>query len=435
MNITLKQIKDFSKKYNQNSTNKQIEEKITKYGLKKTCINEEIIKQNPPIFNIELSETKRYDQKDSLKCWIFAGINLIKRNMAENLNMNIMDLELSDNYIAFFDKLEKSNSIYEKVIHSKTNDLQQIQKNKILNNCVVEDGNWVMFLAILNKYGIVPLEAMPNTAESNNYEKWWEIYREKVKSDVIHLLEYKKKENDKIKLEEMKCQFLQENYNLLSKILGEPPLKFDYKYINDNQQKVSVEEMTPLEFRRKYITLSLQDYIVIANDHYGWDKEYNKKYRYCDYINIYKKTDTEVLNVTSKELKDLAIKQLKDGIPVYVGLCFKKKCRDDVSGVLDTRIYNYEKELGLKCLNKEIAMKLGETEIQHFMTLTGVYVENGEPIRWKVEDSYGDKEKVNGYYIMNDNYFDDFVITIIVDKKYLSESQSKLWEQKAKLVK
>lgn len=134
-----------------------------------------------------------------------------------------MDLELSDNYIAFFDKLEKSNSIYEKVIHSKTNDLQQIQKNKILNNCVVEDGNWVMFLAILNKYGIVPKEAMPNTAESNNYEKWWEIYREKVKSDVVHLLEYKKKENDKIKLEEMKCQFLQENYSFLSKILGEPP--------------------------------------------------------------------------------------------------------------------------------------------------------------------------------------------------------------------
>lgn len=435
MNITLKQIEDFSKKYNQNPINKIIEEKITKYGLKKTCINEEIIKQNPPIFNIELSETKRYDQKDSLKCWIFAGINVIKRNIAKNLNMNVMDLELSDNYIAFFDKLEKSNNIYEKIIHAKTNDLQQIQKNKILNNCVVEDGNWVMFLAILNKYGIVLKEAMHNTAESNNYEKWWELYREKVKSDVIHLLEYKKKENDKIKLEEMKCQFLQENYSFLSKILGEPPLKFDYKYMNNNQEKISIEKITPLEFRKKYITLNVQDYIVMANDHYGWNKEYNRKYRYYDYTNIYKKTDTELLNVTSKELKELAIKQLKDGIPVYIGLCFKKNCRDDVSGVLDTRLYKYEEDVGARRLTKEIAMKLNETYIQHFMTLTGVYVENEKPIRWKVEDSYGDKEKVNGYYIMNDNYFDDFVITIIVDKKYLSESQSKLWEQKAKLVK
>ncbi len=435
MNITLKQIEDFSRKYNQNPTNKQIEEKITKYGLKKTCINEEIIKQNPPIFNIELSETKRYDQKDSFKCWIFAGINVIKRNVSENLNINIMDLELSDNYIAFFDKLEKSNNVYEKVIHSKTKNLRQIQKNKILNNCVIEDGNWVMFLAILNKYGIVLKEAMPNTIESNNYEKWWEIYREKVKSDVVHLLEYKKKENDKIKLEEMKCQFLQENYSFLSKILGEPPLKFDYKYMNNNQEKVSIEKMTPAGFRKKYITLKLQDYIVMSNDHYGWDKEYNKKYRYYDYTNIYKKTDTELLNVTSKELKELTIKQLKDGIPVYIGLCFKRSCRDDVSGVLDTGLYKYEEDIGIRRLTKEMAMKLNETYIQHFMVLTGVHIENGKPIRWKVEDSYGDKEKVNGYYIMNDNYFDDFVITIIVDKKYLSESQSKLWEQKARLVK
>lgn len=69
------------------------------------------------------------------------------------------------------------------------------------------------------------------------------------------------------------------------------------------------------------------------------------------------------------------------------------------------------------------------------MTITGVHLENNSPIRWKVEDSYGDKEKVNGYYIMNDNYFDDFVITIIVDKKYLDEKQHKLWEQKSKLIK
>lgn len=432
MNITLKQIENFSKAYNKNPRNKQIEERIKKYGLEKACINEEIIKQNPPIFNIELSETKRYDQKESLKCWIFAGMNLIKRNIAENLNMNVMDLELSDNYIAFFDKLEKSNSIYEKVIHAKTNDLKQIQKNKILNECVAETGNWATFLAIFNKYGIVPLSVMPNTAESLNYKKLWYLYKEKVKQDVIHLLEYKKKENDKSKLEEMKLQFLQENYTFLSKILGKPPTKFDYEYKNTKQEKVFLNKITPLEFS-KYVTLDLQNYVVMGNE-LGWDREYNKIYDYSTNTNIYKKSNTRVLNVTSNELKSLAIKQLKDGIPVYFGVCIRKY-RDDISGVLDTRIYNYEKELGIKYLNKELAMKLNETELHHWMNFTGVHLENEKPIRWKVEDSYGDKKKVNGYYIMNDNYFDDFVITIIIDKKYLNENQCKLWKQKAKLVK
>ena len=89
----------------------------------------------------------------------------------------------------------------------------------------------------------------------------------------------------------------------------------------------------------------------------------------------------------------------------------------------------------IKRLNKEMAMKLGETELHHWVNFTGVDIQNEKPIRWKVEDSYGDKQKVNGYYIMNDNYFDNFVITIIIDKKYLNDNQRKLWEQKAKIIK
>lgn len=361
MQITLKQIQEFSEKYNKDKSNKQIEKRITKLGLEKACINEQIIKENPPIFNIELCDTKRYDQEDSLKCWIFAGINVIKRNIAENLNIDAMNLELSDNYIAFFDKLEKSNDIYEKVIHANTNDLQQIKKSKILNLCVVEYGNWTMFLAILNKYGIVPLEAMKNTVESQRYEKLWNLYREKVKADVVSLLEYKKKGKDNNELEKIKYKFLQENYAFLSKILGEPPIEFDYKYTNIKQEKVHLSKITPLEFK-KYVTLNLQDHIAVENEFY-WNREYNRKYRYREYTNIYRKTDTEVLNITSNELKKLAIKQLKDGVPVYIGLCIKKY-RNIEKGILDTRIYNYEKDLGLKRLNKENAMKLDETHIQ-----------------------------------------------------------------------
>ena len=109
--ISLEQIKRFNKIYNSTPYNKIIENTITKNGLENSCINRDIIIENQPVFNIELPESKRYDQKDSLKCWIFAGLNVIKHNIAKNLNMDVMDLELSDNYIAFFDKLEKSNNI------------------------------------------------------------------------------------------------------------------------------------------------------------------------------------------------------------------------------------------------------------------------------------------------------------------------------------
>lgn len=126
--IELKDIEYFSKNYNKHIENKAIENKIKKYGLDKVCINKKIIEENPPIFNLELEETKRYDQKESLRCWAFSGINVIKRNMANNLNIDIMKFELSDNFIAFFHRLEKANTAYERVITSKTTDLDKIVK-------------------------------------------------------------------------------------------------------------------------------------------------------------------------------------------------------------------------------------------------------------------------------------------------------------------
>lgn len=116
MNINLEDIKRFSKSYHNNPTNKIIENAITNNGLEKACLNRDILRENQPIFNIELPESKRLDQEDSYKCWIYGGINTIKQNIANNLKIEVTKLDLSDNYIAFFDKLEKSNNFYETII-------------------------------------------------------------------------------------------------------------------------------------------------------------------------------------------------------------------------------------------------------------------------------------------------------------------------------
>ena len=106
------------------------------------------------------------------------------------------------------------------------------------------------------------------------------------------------------------------------------------------------------------------------------------------------------------------------------------KFRDKKSGVLDIRSYNYEDTLKMKRLSKEESLNLYDISMHHIMSFTGVNLVDDKPQRWKVEDSYGDKEKVNGYYIMNDNFFDEFVLSVVIDKKYLSENQLKLLDQK-----
>ena len=134
------------------------------------------------------------------------------------------------------------------------------------------------------------------------------------------------------------------------------------------------------------------------------------------------------MNLPIDELKELTINQLKDNVPVYMGAHILK-FRDKQSGVLDTRLYNYEDTLSFRKLSKEEALNLHDISMHHVMTFTGVNLIDGEPQRWKIEDSYGDKEKVNGYYVMNDNFFDEFVLSVVINKKYLTDEQLKLLEQ------
>lgn len=193
--ISLEQIEKFRKIYNSNKNNKIIENAITKNGLENACINRDVIIENQSVFNIELPESKRYDQQDSWRCWIYGGLNLIKHNIAKNLNMNVMDLELSNNHIAFFDRLEKSNNTYENIINLENIEFDYLYKEDTLKYCVSEGGYWDMFVAIVEKYGILPYSYNPNVVESTNYEKVEYLYTEKVKKDIIELLDLKKKRN------------------------------------------------------------------------------------------------------------------------------------------------------------------------------------------------------------------------------------------------
>ena len=427
--ISLEQIKKYRKIYNSEKTNKIIENAITKNGLENACINRDIIIENQPIFNIELPESKRYDQKDSWRCWIFGGLNLIKYNIAKNLDMNVIDLELSSNHIAFYDKLEKSNNVYENIINLEDIEFDYLHKNEVLKFSVSEGGYWDMFVSIVNKYGIIPYSYNFDTVESTVVQRVEYLYTEKIKKDVLKLIDLKKSKIDINSLRKEKDKFLQENYTLLCKIYGEPMTKFDFEYKDKNGDYKKIENLTPIEFKNRFLDLKLENFVTIGNTPM-YNREYYKVYQKKYLANVYGKSHVKYLNLPIEDLKKLTIKQLKDNVPVYMGAHILK-FRDKKSGVLDIRLYNYEDTLKFKRLSKEEALNLYDISMHHIMTFTGVNLVDDKPQRWKVEDSYGNKEKVNGYYIMNDNFFDEFVLSGVIDKKYLSENQLNLLQQKS----
>ena len=431
--ITLEDVKAFSKEYNDNPINKVIENAITTNGLENACLDRDIIRENQPVFNIELPDTKRYDQKESWKCWIYAGFNMIQYNMAKNLNMDLMNFELSSNYIAFFDKLEKANTVYENIIRLPIENatLKYIKKEQLLKNCVTEAGFYEWFASIIKKYGIVPYSYMPNPKEGEDGEKISLIFKEKVKKDVIHILKEKQQVKSEEELRNLTKEYAKQNYIFLSKILGEPPMTFDLEYRDKDGTYISQKQITPMDFKNQYLTLDLDDFVSIANMPM-YNKEYNKLYRLKYFENVYENSYIQFLNLPIEDLKTYAVEQLKDGIPVCVTLDIKSKSVYEKQGILDTRIYNYENTLNMQSFNKSEGLDFSEIHLSHCMTITGVNIVDNHTQRWKVEDSYGagPDEKPNGYYTMNDNYFDKFVAYIIINKRYLTEEQRELLNQK-----
>ncbi len=270
---------------------------------------------------------------------------------------------------------------------------------------------------------------MPDSIESANYETISNIYTEKVKKDIIYLLKLKNNNESIERLREIKQRFLKENYNLLSKILGEPNFKFDYEYKDKNNNYIIQKDMTPIKFKNNFLTLDLNDFVSIGNLPM-YNKQYYKIYSKKYLGNIHENSYVKFLNLPIEDLKELTIKQLKDNIPVWMGTHIMK-FRDKKSGILDIRLYDYKNVLDFNPLTKNEALDLHDIEMHHAMTFCGVHLLENKPIRWKIEDSYGDKEKVNGYYIMNDNFFNEFVLNVIINKKYLSKEQLDLLEQDA----
>ena len=240
-----------------------------------------------------MPDSKRANQKKSGRCWCFAGINMIKHDMAKNLNIKLEDIDLSVNYLTFYDKLEKSNTIYENIISLEKDDFDTINELKIAN--IEEGGYFEYFRSLVKKYGVIPSSYMPENATSENSSELLIVYDEKVKKDIYELLKAKKDGKTKEKLEEMTSKMLEENYIILSKMLGEPPLEINFEYRNKDNN-VTSKKLTPQEFYHRYSTLNLDDFIQIGSLKM-YNKEYYKKYRRKYEHNIYNEGIMEFINL------------------------------------------------------------------------------------------------------------------------------------------
>ena len=397
---------------------------IIKNGLVNSSINNEILNSCKGVFNVEVKAGDVTDQKRSGRCWMFAGLNVLRTLIMNKLHVN--NFELSQAYLQFYDKLEKANFFLERVIELKNEEIDSRLNTFIFDSTISDGGHFIMFTNLVKKYGIVPKEAMPETAVSSQTDELNSLLNNLLHKDALIL---RTAEEDQ--LADLKNTMLQEIYQILVMSLGNPPKDFTIEIRDKDNNFIRLDKMTPTEFYTKYIDLSLDDYIPLSDIPYK-DLKRGECY-YSHFVNNVEGGENVLFyNVPINVLKDSVIKSLKDNQIVWFAAdVLSQSLRKE--GILASRLIDLDSLCGIKTIeNKSDRFTTRTSFCNHAMAFTGVNLVDEKPNRFKVENSWGKENGKDGYYVMSDEWFDDFVYQAIVNKKYVENKYVEEYMRKKK---
>lgn len=422
--ITPEDLHRFQQDFDQRPDAAVVARAVQKNGVISTSENYAAKRHLDPTFSVEVETGKVANQKKSGRCWLFATLNTLRHKFAEKYKMK--DFQFSQNYLSFYDRLEKSNKFYEDVLATADLPLDSREVQFLLKWGNGDGGQWANGPALIEKYGLVPQYVMPETLTSDKTAELNPTLNLKLRKDAITLRNLAADGADAAKLRETKMHFLNEIYRILVDVFGQPPVEFDFEYRDDEHNYHIDRNLTPQSFYQKYVDWNFDDYVCLTD---APDHEQGKLFGLPSQDYIFNGKKIEFLTVDTQALKDATIKQLQAGETAWLGCDVLNKI-DRQKGILDPDYFKEDELFGVDLeMSKADRLASGEGTCSHAMTFTGVDLVDGQSTKWKVENSWGEKVGKDGYFIMTDEWFDKYMYEVIINKKYLTEEQRKLLDQ------
>jgi bleomycin hydrolase len=411
--IDLNEIASLEADYLSNDKARAVRHALTRNDIYEISRVQEAVVNNPNYFSIDLKTMPVTNQLQSGRCWIFSSMNVLREMIGRKYH--IKEFELSQNYIAFYDKLEKANWFMNCIMAEKEQPLDSETNRFLLENAVSDGGQWNMLVSLVKKYGICPKTAMPETYQSSHTARMNAILNRRLRkfaADIRHM-------NDE-ETEQYRKQTLKEVYSLIASCFGVPPKTFDFVYYDDKDAYHCEHNVTPLSFYHDYLAVDLNDYVNVIHAPTE-DKPYHRAFTVKYLGNVVNGEAVKMLNVTMDEFKEAIIAQLKDGMPVWFG-CDCAPDSDRTRGLWDDGANDYAFTFDMDLdMSKADMLDSRQSAMNHAMVLTGVNLEDGKPTRWKIENSWGDKAGNKGYYTASDSWFEKYMYAAAVNRKYLKE--------------
>ena len=401
---------------------------VSSVGIRAAARTPEGIAANAMSWDLEVSTGERTDQKRSGRCWMFASLNTYRYRTMKKYNLK--SFEFSEAYPLFFDKLEKSNWFLENILDTLDEPLSGRLMAYLLSDPISDGGQWDMFRALTKKYGAVPKEAMPETACSSNTREMDKYLTRYLRSCAKLLRDSAEAGVRGDLMVAMKKHMMDEVYHLLVTCLGEPPVSFDVRLRDKDDKVVLSGTFTPQEFFAEAVGMELDDYISLISAPTA-DKPFGHTYTVSRLGNVVEAGGVRYLNLAPQRLKEVAIAQLRDELPVWFG-CDVDQSYVREEGIMDRAALDIDTLFGFPvetCLDKADRLDYGESMMTHAMVLEGVRFDaDGKPELWKVENSWGKDHARDGFNTLADEWFDEYVYQVVVDKKYLTDEERAVYD-------
>ncbi len=442
--ISAEMLEKISKGYQGNACDKAVRNALATTSIGTLALNAENAAMMDTHFSDRVKTKGITDQKSSGRCWLFTGLNVLRAKMIDKYDLPGM--EFSQNYLFFYDQLEKANLFLQGVIDTKALPFDDRTVDWLFSHPLSDGGQFTGVSNLIMKYGVVPSEAMPETYQANNTSQMANLLKLKLREDGLALraaydegvkamAKLSKKEKavrmaslDK-KLQGMKVEQLSEIYKMLALCLGEPVNEFEWIRCDKDNKIVSRKTYTPKSFYDEFIGEDLEDnYIMIMNDPC---REYGKVYEIDYDRHVYDGHNWLYVNLPVERIKEMAVASIKDNVAMYFS-CDVGKFHDRKKGTLDLANFDYESLMGVEFgMDKKERVQTHASGSSHAMTLIAVDVcpETGKPVKWMVENSWGPASGYKGCLIMTDEWFNEYMFRLVVEKKYVPADVLEMLDQ------
>ncbi|MGH3278782.1 MAG: aminopeptidase C [Trebonia sp.] len=412
--LTAAELELLRKDFSANPAYRLAQNAVTRVSLDDVAISREIVGSIDHSLSTTLDDWEVTNQERSGRCWLFAGLNLLRVGVMRETGLK--NFEFSQNYTMFWDKLERANYFLEAVIETADRDLDDRTVAYLLQSAAGDGGQWNMFAALVAKHGLVPKGTMPETHSSSNTAKMNSVLRYQLHQGARTVRAAAAEGLEAARA--AKAKAIQVVYRILCIHLGTPPDRFDWQWTDKDKKFHRDGVLTPHEFAARYVALPVSEYVCLVNDPRP-SSPVGRTFT-VEYLgNVIDGPPVTYLNVGMQVIKDIAAATIQGGEPVWFGCDVGKMMSNDYA-FWDADLYDLPSVYNAAFdLDKAARLAYHETAMTHAMLFTGVDVLDGVARRWRVENSWGPDRGKDGFFTMNDSWFNQYVFEIAARKSAL----------------